>query len=46
MIDRDVPFGKVQEVLRHVKEAEVETVGLVTREYAALVHFFNSGKQW
>lgn len=43
-IDRDVPFGKVQEVLRYVKEAEVETVGLVTREYAAPVHFFNPPK--
>jgi biopolymer transport protein ExbD len=39
-IDRDVPFGKVQEVLRYVKQAGVETVGLVTEEHASLGHFW------
>ena len=39
-IDRDVPFGKVQEVLLYVKQAGIETVGLVTQEYANLGHFW------
>jgi biopolymer transport protein ExbD len=38
-IDEDVPFGRVQEVLRYVRKAQVETVGLITLENAALGHF-------
>jgi len=39
-IDRDTPFGKVQEVLTLVKKANIETVGLVTREGASAAYLF------
>jgi biopolymer transport protein ExbD len=35
-IDRDVPFGKIQEVLTFVKKANVETIGFITRENVTL----------
>lgn len=45
-IDKGVRFGRVQEVLTCIKEAEVEDVGIITRQYAALVHFFNPVKRY
>jgi len=41
-IDRDVPFGKVQEVLRFVKKAKMETVGFITRENVTLDHLWET----
>lgn len=44
-IDKDVEFGRVQEVLRCIKEAEVEEVGIITQQSAAMVDFFNPVKR-
>jgi biopolymer transport protein ExbD len=44
-IDKQVGFGRVQKVLACIKEADVKDVGIITRRYAALVHFFNPVKR-
>lgn len=40
-IDKDVEFGRVQEVLRCIKEAEVEDVAIITKDRASMFDFFN-----
>ena len=42
MIDKDCPFGKMQEVLTLVKKMNVETIGLITLEDATLEHLWKT----
>ena len=39
-IDSEIPFGKVQEVLALVKKANIETIGLITKEHASATPLF------
>lgn len=44
-VDRRTKFGKVQEVLKAAKKADVKVVGLITLECVPLVHFFKPIKK-
>jgi biopolymer transport protein ExbD len=44
-VDSRIKFGKVQEVLKAAKNADVNVVGLITQECVPLGHFFKPKKK-